>query len=525
MGLWIAGGGGQALSWGAAAAVLLVAPLAAFAFRWLRTYYRRWQEMKLVPGISPCYPLLGNVPLFERNGADFFEQLMLITEDLRNISPIKLWIGPLPFLVLYHAETVEVVLNSSKHIEKADSYKFLHPWLGTGLLTSTGGKWRSRRKMLTPTFHFTILDDFLDVMNEQAHILVQKLEKHVDKEPFDCFLDITLCALDIICETAMGKNIGAQNDKDSEYVQAVYRMSDLIHHRQKSPWLWNDLIYLLFQEGREHSRSLKILHSFTDQVIAEKAQELKNQEQHKSEAVGNGEQRRDKKRRAFLDLLLNATDEAGKKLSYLDIREEVDTFMFEGHDTTSAAMTWTIYLLARYPEVQRKVHNELDEILGDADHHVTLDELKKLRYLECVIKEALRLFPSVPFFARTLSEDCCIGGHKVCKGLDVIIIPYALHRDPDTFPEPEEFRPERFFPENLAGRNPYAYIPFSAGPRNCIGQRFAQIEEKTVLATILRHFCVETTQKREELYPVGELILRPNNGIWIQLKRRSSSTS
>lgn len=150
-----------------------------------------------------------------------------------------------------------------------------------------------------------------------------------------------------------------------------------------------------------------------------------------------------------------------------------------------------------------------------------VEDLKKLRYLECVIKESLRIFPSVPLFARSICEACHINGFKVPKGVNAVIIPYALHRDPRYFPEPEEFQPERFMPENSKGRHPYAYIPFSAGPRNCIGQRFAMMEEKVVLATILRHFDVEACQSREELRPLGELILRPEKGIWIKLQRRS----
>ncbi|XP_075786455.1 cytochrome P450 4V2-like isoform X2 [Pelodiscus sinensis] len=413
-----------------------------------------------------------------------------------------------------------VILSSSKHIQKSYQYKFLYPWLGTGLLTSTGDKWRSRRKMITPTFHFSILADFLEVMNEQASILVKKLEKHADKEPFDCFLDITLCALDIICETSMGKKVGAQNNKNSEYVRAVYKMSDIIQHRQKSPWLWPDFMYSMVHEGREHNRILKILHSFTDSVIAEKSQEIKNHEQHKTDFEGKCEQSGCKKRRAFLDMLLNTTDDKGNRLSYMDIREEVDTFMFEGHDTTAAAINWAIYLLGCHPEAQKEVHRELDEVFGNSVRPVTMDDLKKLCYLECVIKEALRIFPSVPCFGRTTSEDCYIKGFKIPKGTDAVIVPYIIHRDPKIFPDPEKFRPERFFPENSSGRHPYAYVPFSAGPRNCIGQRFAQMEEKAVLATILRCFYIETSQKQEELGLVGELILRPSKGIWIQLKKR-----
>ncbi|KAM9382051.1 cytochrome P450 4V2 [Phaethornis superciliosus] len=510
---------------GSSVAALLLVVVAACALPSLMAYWRQWRVMKPIPGVSPCYPVLGNALVLERDGEGFFKQIQTYAEEFRSRPLFKIWIGPLPVLVLYHRDSVEVILNSSKHIEKSYMYTFLHPWLGTGLLTSTGDKWRSRRKMITPTFHFTILTDFLEVMNEQGGILLEKLEKHVDKEPFNIFLDITLCALDIICETAMGKNVGAQQNKDSEYVRAIYRMSDLIQRRQLSPWLWPNLVYMQFKDGREHERSLKILHNFTDTVIAEKAAEHKNTKQMKCDTDGNCEENGFRKRKAFLDMLLCATDDEGNKLSYKDIREEVDTFMFEGHDTTAAAMNWALYLLGRNPEAQKQVHRELDEVFGNTERPITTDDLKNLRYLECVVKEALRLFPSVPMFARALREDCCIGGFQVPKGANVLVLTYTLHRDPEIFPDPEEFRPERFFPENCKGRHPYAYVPFSAGLRNCIGQRFALMEEKTLLALILRRFWVDSCHEPEELHITGELILRPNKGIWIKLKRRPNTGS
>ncbi|XP_066404458.1 cytochrome P450 4V2 isoform X1 [Molothrus aeneus] len=512
----------QLLPWGAGIIALLLTVVSVCSLPSLMEYWRQWRMLKSIPGASPCYPVVGNALLFERKGEDFFKQIEFYTEKFRSWPLFKLWIGPVPAIFLYHPDSVEVILNNSKLIEKSYLYEFLHPWLGTGLLTSTGDKWRSRRKMITPTFHFAILSDFLEVMNEQGNILVKKLEKHVDKEPFDVFMDITLCALDIICETAMGRNVGAQKNKDSDYVSAIYRMSDLIQRRQMSPWLWPDFLYVLFKEGREHRRKLNILHNFTDTVIAEKAEELKNTQQKKHD--GNSEESGSKKRKAFLDMLLSATDDEGKKLSYRDIREEVDTFMFEGHDTTAAAMNWVLYLLGHNPEIQKKVHRELDQVFDNTERPITMEDLKNLRYLECVVKEALRLYPSVPMFARTLREDCCIRGYQVPRGANVVVLTYALHRDPEVFPDPEEFRPERFFPENSKGRHPYAYVPFSAGPRNCIGQRFAQMEEKTLLALILRRFWVESCQKPEELGLCGELILRPNKGIWIKLKSRRPNT-
>ncbi|XP_029356961.1 cytochrome P450 4V8 [Echeneis naucrates] len=498
---------------------IFIATLTYITYKLLSSYLHKWFEMKPIPGVEGTYLFIGNALQFKANAGDFFRQIQDFAHEFCDVPLFKLWVGPVPFVVLFHAETVETVLTNPVHMDKAYAYKFLYPWLGTGLLTSTGSKWRQRRKMLTPTFHFSILTDFLEVMNEQAEILVKKLEKQAGKGPFNCFSHVTLCALDIICETAMGKKVNAQNNSDSEYIKSVYRMSDIISRRQRTPWFWPDFVYNYFGEGREHDRTLKILHSFTYKVIRERAEDISNAESDSNSDQGM------RKRQAFLDMLLKTTYEDGSKMSHQDIQEEVDTFMFRGHDTTAASMNWALHLLGSHPEVHSKVQQELQEVFGTSDRTMNTEDLKKLKYLECVIKEALRLFPSVPFFARSIGEDCHINGFKVPKGANAIVITYALHRDRRYFPDPEEFRPERFLPENSVGRPPYAYIPFSAGLRNCIGQRFALMEEKVILASILRNFNIEACQERDELRPVGELILRPEKGIWIKVEKKNPQTS
>ncbi|XP_074543073.1 cytochrome P450 4V8 [Halichoeres trimaculatus] len=498
---------------------VFIAVVTYITYKLLSGYLHKWFEMKPIPQIEGLIPFLGNALQFKTNAGDFFRQIEGYTKNYANAPLLQMWLGPVPFVLLFHAETVEPIVANSVHMEKAIVYNFLHPWLGTGLLTSTGTKWRQRRKMLTPTFHFSILADFLEVMNEQAEILVEKLGKQAGKGKFNCFNHITLCALDIICETAMGKKVYAQSNSDSEYVKCVYKMSDIVSRRQRKPWFWSDFVYYYFGEGQEHNKILKVLHSFTYKVINERAESLSNAESDSENENGV------KKRHAFLDMLLKTTDEEGNKMSHQDIQEEVDTFMFEGHDTTAASMNWSLHLMGSHPEVHRKVQQELDEVFGESDRPATAEDLKKLKYLDCVIKESLRLFPSVPFFARWIREDCYINGFKVPNGANAIIIPYALHRDPRYFPEPEEFRPERFLPENSVGRPAYAYIPFSAGLRNCIGQRFALMEEKVILSSVLRNFNVEACQTREELRPVGELILRPEMGIWIKLEKRKPQRS
>lgn len=163
--------------------------------------------------------------------------------------------------------------------------------------------------------------------------------------------------------------------------------------------------------------------------------------------------------------------------------------MFEGHDTTSAAVSWCLFLMASNPEIQERAFQEIYGIMGDnCKRAPTMNEANDMKYLECCIKEALRLYPSVPLIARQLKEDVKIseqcfkyliiillniliflGDYLVPKGTTALIITYMLHRNPETFKNPEKYDPDRFLPENCIGRHPYSYIPFSAGPRNCIG--------------------------------------------------------
>ncbi|ELK37959.1 Cytochrome P450 4V2 [Myotis davidii] len=378
--VWLVPVGQKLLLWGALSAITLVGATLILSFlQMMVTYARNWLQMRPIPSISGAYPFLGHALILKEGGTEFFQQVIYYTESNRHVPMIKIWLGTVPVIVMYKAEIIEVILTSSKQIDKSYLYRFVEPWLGLGLLTSTGNKWRSRRKMLTPTFHFTILEDFLDVMNEQANILVNKLEKHVDGEKFNCFFYITLCALDIICGTQAMHILIYQ----LIHLHPVYRMSDLIHRRIKKIWFWHDVLYLLFKDGRDHRRNLKILHNFTTNVINERANEIKRDEERKSDDRGTTLSKR--KRKAFLDLLLNVMDDEGNKLSFEAIQEEVDTFMFEGHDTTAAGMNWALYLLGCHPEVQKKLGNELDEVFGMYGPFTTYTEgpksLKQMAFL------------------------------------------------------------------------------------------------------------------------------------------------
>lgn len=225
---------------------------------------------------------------------------------------------------------------------------------------------------------------------------------------------------------------------------------------------------------------------FYEQVIEERKKYLndvkKNDELPKRDHVEG--QRRSL---AFLDLLILAQMEGTQFMTNKDIRDEVSTFMFEGHDTVTTATCWTLFMMGANPEIQQRVAEELKQVFGDSDRAATMSDLVELKFLERCIKETLRLFPSVPFFERHTREDANLGGasqiicdsaNLIFKIVDGLVVPagcivtfnaFAIHRDPTHFPDPEKFDPDRFLPENCQGRHPYAYLPFSAGPRNCIG--------------------------------------------------------
>jgi len=229
-----------------------------------------------------------------------------------------------------------------------------------------------------------------------------------------------------------------------------------------------------------------------------------------------------KRRMAFLDSLI-AEHLKNVQFTEKDIREEVDTFMFEGHDTTSMAISWTLHLIGLNPEVQDKCDEELNLIFGghDSERSIEMNDLRDMKYLEACIKEALRLFPSVPFIGRMSNKDISVNGYTIPKGVTCLVFLYELHRDHKYFPQPEVYRPERFLDSYHMSRHPFAYVPFSAGPRNCIGQKFALLEEKAVLATILRHFHITSLDYRDRIKVATEMVLRPKTPIKIKFCARS----
>ncbi|KRT83866.1 cytochrome P450 [Oryctes borbonicus] len=288
-------------------------------------YYRRVQlfekYLKSIPGPTPL-PLVGNALDFPTVSA-FLPKLLEYGEKYN--GNYKIYLGSQAYLIVIEPKDMEILMNHQSTLKKSDLYNYLHSWLGTGLLTSAGNKWRKHRKIITPAFHFQMLEEFIDVFNSQSDVLVSVLKEECKQGNVDIYPLITRCTLDIICETAMGTSVNAQKDRYSEYANCITALLDIFFIRCFSPIHSNDLLYIFSRTYRKEKYALKIVHDYTKSVISKRKQEFFSNFANDKENVNSMGR---KKKRAFLDLLLEHSMH-DPEFTDEHIREEVDTFMFE----------------------------------------------------------------------------------------------------------------------------------------------------------------------------------------------------
>jgi cytochrome P450 len=220
----------------------------------------------------------------------------------------------------------------------------------------------------------------------------------------------------------------------------------------------------------------------------------------------------------LLSMLLAARDpETGEGMSDKQLRDEILTIFLAGHETTANALAWTWYLLARHPEAEARLHDELDRVLGG--RLPSLADLAELKWTRMVLEEAMRLYPPAHTISRTALGEDWIGGVRVPRGASITISIYVTHRSPNIWPEPERFDPERFTPAAVAARHRFAYLPFGGGPRICIGSSFAMAEAQVIVAMIAQRYRLRLAPGHV-VEPVGLVTLRAKNGVWVTLEPR-----
>ncbi|XP_039746470.1 cytochrome P450 4g15 [Pararge aegeria] len=531
--------------------VLLVPAILLWYTYWRSSRRRLYELAEQLPG-PVGLPLLGNALEFTGGSDEIFKRMVTKSNEFEGESAVRIWIGPRLLVFLYDPRDVELILSSNVHIDKAEEYRFFKPWLGEGLLISTGQKWRSHRKLIAPTFHLNVLKSFIDLFNANTRTVVNKLKKETGT--FDCHDYMSECTVEILLETAMGVSKSTQDQSGFEYAMAVMKMCDILHLRHTKIWLRPDLLFNFTQYAKLQNQLLSVIHGLTKKVIKRKKEEFKNGKKSTATAVAeeNGlnkdglpakvtsveglsfgqsaglkddldvdEDVGQKKRLAFLELLLESA-QGGVVISDEEIKEQVDTIMFEGHDTTAAGSSFFLSLMGIHQDIQEKVVEELDQIFGDSDRPATFQDTLEMKYLERCLMETLRMFPPVPIIARHLKQEITLpsNGKKVPAGTTIVVATYKLHRRSDVYPNPEKFDPDNFLPERSANRHYYAFVPFSAGPRSCVGRKYAMLKLKILLSTILRNFRVYSDLKESDFKLQADIILKRAEGFKVRLEAR-----
>lgn len=402
--------------------------------------------------------------------------------------------GPLAQTLVAHPEAAEHVLaRNHKNYRKGIVNAQFRVLDGNGLVTSEGEFWVRQRRLAQPAFHRQRLVGLGRIMTDAAEGLVGRWRGRARaREPFDAEPDMMHLTLEIA-----GKALFSYNLRETaEISQAVDVARDHITWRMYHPfapeWLPTPGNYR-FRQAR--ARLDRLVYG----IISER----------RRSATDRGD---------LLSMLLQAQDEeSGERMSDLQLRDEVMTMLMAGHESTAVSMAWVWHLLARHPEVQERLHAELDAVPGC--HTVTPDDLHRLPYLRAVVDETLRLYPTAWALSRQAIGEDELLGRRLPAGGYVTLVLYFLHRHPEFWENPEQFDPDRFMPERAASRPKFAYLPFGGGPRGCIGLHFALMEAQLVLATVAQRFRIEAAPgAREELEPL--LSLRNRNGVRILLRER-----
>ena len=407
------------------------------------------------------------------------------------------------FVLLNHPDYIKHVLvtNHQNYGKGRLNRQILGPVLGRGLLTSEGAFWRRQRRIAAPAFHHKRLAALADIMVDCAEAQAERWHAPAaNGVPRDVAKDMSATTMEIVARTLFSSDITADVDQLGGSLTQILRgfgRPSLLDLLGLPEWLPRR------RDPEAVGALLKVDRMIRGILKARRA-------------AGSG--RADGGRADLLAMLLDARDpETGEGMSDRQLRDEIMTLFAAGHETTANLMTWTWYLLSQDREVEARLHHELDAEL--AGRRLQYTDLERLPFCRMVLDEALRLYPPAFTMNRVALAPDRIGPVEIGRGDLISISPYVTHRNPKLWDEPDRFDPERFRPDRAEGRPKFAYFPFGGGPRVCIGNSFALMEARIVLASLARRYSM-TLQDGLEVVPHGRITLRPRYGLRMTIQAR-----
>ncbi len=434
----------------------------------------------------PGHWLFGNFTQFQENPLALFSTARNYGDMVR-----LRFVYSYNYLLLHPDLIHEVLVAKAASVSKDRFIKnSLGVFIGQGLTMNEGESWKRQRKLIQPAFHAQRIARYADMMVQHTQAMITHWQNN---NVHDIGQDMIRLTSGITSQTLFGTDIS----HEAKNIMALMdELQLLFRERTQTPayplWLPTD-----------HNRRVKALTTKIDALVLGmvKARRISGE-------IDRGD---------LLSMLLMAQDDDGSGMDERQVRDETVTLFLAGNDTTYNALLWVWYLLSQNPAAEAKLQAELAAVLGG--RLPTMADLPRLPYLEMIIKETLRLYPSAWAFVREATSDVEIGGMTFHKGATFTVSPYATHHDPRFFPQPEKFMPERFSAENEPTIPKYAYFPFGGGPRVCIGNAFAMMEMKLIVATIAQHFTLALASgHRVELE--AYISLRPKYGMKMVVQER-----
>ncbi|XP_029732671.2 cytochrome P450 4C1 [Aedes albopictus] len=473
-----------------------------------RSRKRLFELMGTYPGPFDL-PLIGSTYIgIGLNSRTVVEYLLKFLHTLP--SPFRAWIGPYATLLFDQPKHLAVILNSQKLVQKSFFQKFFR--FDKGVINADHVLWRMLRKRLGPPFSKQVVSDFVPTFNEQADGQLEYLDRFVGSEAVDMLPKMSVYALSSTLVNLFQVKLHAKDyDFCEKFAENSEKMWIHMFRRVYKPWIIPEFLYRLTPSYKVELQQVAKLRALSKEIVQAR-EVLRGKTPPSNNDCTNTE--------ILIDRLERLTYGTGE-LDYATMMDNIDTFLFASVDTTSSTVASTLLMMAMHPEVQERVYREVAQVIPAGDY-VALEDLPKLAYLDQVIKETMRLIPVATILNRVCTEELQVDDQWTIPMGAIVGIPVIkIHRDRRIWGErSEEFDPDHFLPERCAQRHPYAYIPFSAGIRNCIGMRYAMISMKVVLVKMVKRFRFRTDLKMSDLKFEAAFLLMLANKHMVQIERR-----
>ncbi|GAA2044191.1 cytochrome P450 [Catenulispora yoronensis] len=402
---------------------------------------------------------------------------------------VRIAIGPKSLYFVNHPDYAKHVLaDNNANYHKGIGLVQARRALGDGLLTSEGELWRKQRSAIQPAFQAKRISQQAPAVAQEAAGLVERLRGHIGGGPVDVMHQMTGLTLGVLGRALLDADLGMHEGIGASFeAMQDQAMFDVVTLSMVPAWL-------PLPKQLRFRRARRELQRVVDALTTERA------------ARPEGADGQD----VLSRLMLSTRQETDSRIRDLRMRDELVTLLLAGHETTASTLSWAFHLLHRNPWAWERVHHEATEVLGD--RLPTFEDLNRLKYTSMVIEETMRLYPPVWMLGRIAQGDDTFGGHRVRAGSDVVVCPYTMHRHPAFWDRPDRFDPERFDPGTKHDRPRYAYIPFGAGPRFCVGNNLGMMEAAFVLAMVARELRL-ATEPGYRVVPEPMLSLRVRGGL------------